>query len=192
MVEALQGVISSSEMCLVQACHRGGTSHENQMCARLLSALQGMALWVGLCQQPEVNPFSNLSITIIAVVWIQVCCTKQCFLSEKKEPLLFRFTWSGFQAVLRFNNSTCSPGVRAFKTREVVWYLSQIWFYPLKKWAWKNCNLDCQFLCDIIFSVRYLQKMLHIWYPCMQTTCGSHREEHCTLRKLLQIISIFF
>lgn len=41
---------------------------ENQTCAWLLSALQGCAVWVGLCQQSEVNPFSYLSMAIIAVV----------------------------------------------------------------------------------------------------------------------------
>lgn len=73
MVEALQEVISlSSEVCLVQACHCGDLSHG--MCSKLGVCLAYVhssgecAVWVGLCQQPKVNPFSNLSIMITAVV----------------------------------------------------------------------------------------------------------------------------
>lgn len=91
MVEALQGVISlSSKVCLVQACHCGDLSHgvcsKLDICLAYVHSLGECAVWVGLCQQPKVNRFSNLSITTIAVVWgdTSICRTNDaCFYLTK-------------------------------------------------------------------------------------------------------------
>lgn len=72
------------------------------MCLAYTHFSGGCAVWVGLCQQSKVNPFSNLNIIIIAVVWsdMKVCCTKWCLLlSEKKSfvpvlrGIIFKVGW---------------------------------------------------------------------------------------------------
>lgn len=62
----------------------------------------------------------------------------------------------------------------------------------MKIWAWKDCNLECQFPSDIISSMRYLQERLHFWDPCIRTTCNSHRGSTIFLAELLQIIYTLF
>lgn len=119
------------------------------------------------------------------MTWKYVVQNDACFYLKK--IFCSSFTWNYFQGGLRFNNYNCSPGVRTFKTQEVVWHLSQIQFSPLKIWAWKHCHLECQFLCDTISSMGYLQQMLHFWDPCMQSAHNSHRGNIISLTELLQI-----
>lgn len=38
------------------------------VCLAYIRSSGGCAVWVGLCQQSSINPFSNLSIKIIAVM----------------------------------------------------------------------------------------------------------------------------
>lgn len=76
MVEALQGVISLSSKMSCAELLLWRNKSLNVLKIRCVFGLYmlfgGYSVWIGLCQQSKVNPFTNLSITVIAVVWSDI------------------------------------------------------------------------------------------------------------------------
>lgn len=123
MVEALQGVISlSSKMSCAELLLWRNKSW-NVLKIRCVFGLYmlfgGYFVWVGLCQQSKVNPFTNLSITIIAVVWSDIVFYKIMLVFYLRNKFCSSFSlWNYFQGDLQFNNYRYFLGVRTFKPQE--------------------------------------------------------------------------